>query len=311
MWLMHMWLIHEEWLDRKWSGLGRWSRYCPSPIPRTQKVLPHRLSRGALTVPATRRRFEQFGPAFAIIAIIAIAGCQTPQTTTVAPPATGMIGQPAAFGGWATQPQGAAYPPTISAPPMPGAPPAQMQAAAPMPGPATQWQSASPAQAPNSWSWSQPPATQPPSLQQYGTQLQNSANQAQQNVTAQTQQYANQLQAQPQQWANQSQQALANQQQQYTQQLQNTANQYQQGFNNQLQQANTQVPQQMQAGQQQLNNGFQQTQQAVTAQMPQYPQQMPQAPAPTQPSTSWNPFATSGSSLPPARGTPAPGLPSY
>ena len=99
--------------------------------------------------------------------------------------------------------------------------------------------------------------------------------------------------------------------QQYTQQLQNTANQYQQGFNNQLQQANTQVQQQMQAGQQQLNNGFQQTQQAVTAQMPQYPQQMPQAPAPTQPSTSWNPFATSGSSLPPARGTPAPGLPSY
>jgi hypothetical protein len=38
-------------------------------------------------------------------------------------------------------------------------------------------------------------------------------------------------------------------------------------------------------------------QQQVTAQMPQYQ---------TQPNTSWNPFATSATSLPPARATPLP-----
>jgi hypothetical protein len=76
---------------------------------------------------------------------------------------------------------------------------------------------------------------------------------------------------------------------------------------------------QLQNAQQQVNNGFQQTQQAVTSQMPPpnqqypqpYPQQMPpgqQAPASP---TSWNPFATSATSLPPARATPPPSIPKY
>jgi hypothetical protein len=113
------------------------------------------------------------------IPLLLAAGCQTPQTGTVAPPATGMIGQPAAYGSWATPPQGAAYPPTVSAPPM------QVAGAAPppMPGPATQWQAAAPAvpaapaaPAGNNWSWSQPSTGAPPSMQQYGNQLQAQAN---------------------------------------------------------------------------------------------------------------------------------------
>lgn len=241
------------------------------------------------------------------LSAVATVGCQTPNAaTTVAPPATGMIGQPAAYGGWATAPQGAAYPPTISAPPMPGpaaAPVAQM--APPMPGPATQWQSAAPAAQPaqNSWSWSQPQATPPPSLQGYGQQLQNSANQTQANLTNQAQQYGNQMQAQPQQWANQTQQTMANQQQQWNQQLQNTTNQYQQGVNNQVQGAQQQVTNQLQGAQQQVTNQLQGAQQQVTAQMPQY-----QAPPPA---NSWNPFATTSSSLPPARATPTTAVPRY
>ena len=85
---------------------------------------------------------------------------------------------------------------------------------------------------------------------------------------------------------------MANQQQQWNQQLQNTTNQYQQGFNNQ-----------MQAAQQQVNNQFQAAQQQVTAQMP-----TTQAPPPA---NSWNPFATSASSMPPARATPTTAIPRY
>lgn len=249
-----------------------------------------------------RRPMPRLAAAVLLLTGVATVGCQTPNAATqVAPPATGMIGQPAAYGGWATPPQGAAYPPTISAPPMPGPATAPFaQTPPPMPGPATQWQSASPTApaapaapaAPNSWSWSQPSTTPPPSLQQYGQQLQNSAAQTQTNLTNQAQQYANQMQAQPQQWANQAQQAMTSQQQQLNQQLQNTANQYQQGFNNQ-----------MQGVQQQMNGAYQQTQQQVTAQMPQY--QAPPA------ANSWNPFATSASSLPPARATPTTAVPRY
>jgi len=206
-------------------------------------------------------------------------GCQTPNTAnTVAPPATGMIGQPAQHGGWATPSQGAAYPPTVSAPPVPGmAAPAMPQPAAPMPGPATQWQSASPTAQPaaNGWSWSQPTGTAQPSIQQYGQQLQNQAGQAQQSLTNQAQQYTNQLQAQ-------TQQAVAGQQQQLNQQLQNAAGQYQQGLNNQLQSAQQQVTAQMPA-----------SQQTVTT------------------TNTWNPFATNASSLPPARATPPTSLPKY
>lgn len=223
-----------------------------------------------------------------IVVLLGAAGCQTPQNATVAAPSTGMIGQPAQYGSWATPPQGAAYPPTISAPPMPGPP-----AAAPMPGPATQWQAAAPAPptAPqtNSWSWSQPattaPGTAPPSMQQYGAQLQNTANQYTQNATNQAQQYANQMQAQPQQWANQAQQYANQQTQQLGNQMQNTVNQYTQGATNQMQQ------------------GMQSAQQQVTAQMPTYQSQ------PT--TTSWNPFATSAQSLPPARATPTSAVPRY
>jgi hypothetical protein len=241
--------------------------------------------------PSSHIRQPACGPLAAIacvVVLLAASGCQTPQNATVAAPPTGMIGQPAQYGSWATPPQGAAYPPTISAPPMPAAP-----STAPMPGPATQWQAAAPAPptAPpaNSWSWSQPattaPGTAPPSMQQYGAQLQNTANQYTQNATNQAQQYANQMQAQPQQWANQAQQYATQQTQQLNNQMQGTVNQYSQGVTNQLQQ------------------GMQSAQQQVTAQMPTY------QPQPT--NSSWNPFATSAQSLPPARATPTSAVPRY
>ena len=86
-----------------------------------------------------------------MLALLFVAGCQTPQTaSTVAPPATGMIGQPAQYGSWATPPQGAAYPPTASTPPMPG--------------PATQWQGAAPAN-----TMAQPAGTMP--QQQFANQV--------------------------------------------------------------------------------------------------------------------------------------------
>jgi hypothetical protein len=267
------------------------------------------------------RRVQPAALAAFFLLMLVTTGCQTPHTPgTVAPPATGMIGQPAAYGSWATPPQGAAYPPVSSAPPLPG--------------PATQWQGAAPAAPANSWSWSQPaaptmtqPQLQPPSLQQYGNQLQNTTQQYQQNLTNQTQQFANQLQQQPQQYANQMQQQLANQQQQLTNQTQATMNQYQQGLNDQWQQMNNQLQGQtqqayngMQQQGQQLTNQAQQAlngaQQQVTAQMPQmqptYQQPVYQQPAyQQQPASSWNPFATSATSLPPARSTPLQTVPRY
>jgi len=284
--------------------------------------------RGVLVVSSIHRNLRRVrSAALAAVATLALvaAGCQTPHSpATVAPPATGMIGQPAAYGSWATPPQGAAYPPVSNAPPLPG--------------PATQWQGAAPAAPANSWSWSQPAAPtmsqpQPPSLQQYGNQLQNSAQQYQQGLTNQTQQFANQLQQQPQQYANQMQQQLANQQQQLANQTQATMNQYQQGLNNQWQQMNNQLQGQtqqaynnlQQQGQQLYNQGQQAlgtAQQQVTAQMPQmqptYQQPVYQQPAyPQQPAyqqpgaSSWNPFATSATSLPPARSTPLQTVPRY
>ena len=146
--------------------------------------------------------------ALAAIALLGLAGCQTPPQTaapvygnTVAPPATGMIGQPAPYGSYS------AAPPAVSIPGGPGT--------APMPGPATSWQSVAQPAAPanNTWSWAQsgntttPPAIQQPAnMQQYANQMTNQANQYQQNLTNQAQQYANQMQAQPQQYANQAQQ---------------------------------------------------------------------------------------------------------
>ena len=208
--------------------------------------------------------------ALAAVALLGLAGCQTPPQTaapvygsTVAPPATGMIGQPATYGTYSAAPQAVAYPAA------PGT--------APMPGPATSWQGVAQPAAPaaNTWSWAQsgnaaapsmiPQQTgQPQSMQQYGNQLANQANQYQQSLTNQAQQYANQLQAQPQQYANQAQQALNTQQQQFNNQLQNTANQYQQSFNNQAQQLNNQFQQGMQSAQQQMNSQLQQA-------MPQMP----------------------------------------
>lgn len=234
--------------------------------------------------------------ALAAVALLGLAGCQTPPQTaapvygsTVAPPATGMIGQPASYGSYSAAPQAVGYP---------AAPGTQ-----PMPGPATSWQSVAQPAAPasNTWSWAQsgnatappalqqpgapPPGMQAPNMQQYGSQLSNQANQYQQSLTNQTQQYANQLQAQPQQYANQVQQSLTAQQQQLTNQLQNTTNQYQQGLNNQVQQG-------MQNAQQQVNNQVQQA--------------MPQMPAGPQQQTAngnWWPFSNT-SGMPPARSIP-------
>ncbi len=225
--------------------------------------------------------------ALAAVALLGLAGCQTPPQTaapvygsTVAPPATGMIGQPAAYGSYAAAPQNVAHPGT-----------------APMPGPATSWQGVAQPAAPatNTWSWAQsgnnaaPPAIQQPqSMQQYGNQLANQANQYQQNLTNQAQQYANQMQAQPQQYANQVQQSLTAQQQQLANQMQNTANQYQQGFNNQAQQ---------------LNNQFQQGMQGANNQLQQAMPQMPAGPQQQTANGNWWPFSDT-SAMPPARSIP-------
>lgn len=223
--------------------------------------------------------------ALAALLLVGLAGCQTPPQTaapaygaTVAPPATGMIGQPAPYNGYVSAPQGAAYPPSPV-----------------MPGPTSGWQPTAPAApvaqaapAPNTWSWSQSGTpTAPPSLQQYGNQMTN-----------QTQQYANQMQAQPQQWANSTQQAIANQQQQLTNQMQNTANQYQQSFNNQANQFNNQLQQNLQTQQQQLSGQMQQATNQMNTQMQ---QAMPQQQTVN---GNWWPFQ-SPSSVPPARATPA------
>ena len=228
--------------------------------------------------------------AMAAFVIVCSAGCQTAKgPSTVAAPATGMIGQPAQYGSWATPPQGAAYPPVSSAPPMPG--------------PATQWQAAAPAAPPaappaNTWSWSQPTMTAPAQAPaQYGAPPQGTANQFPQNVTAQAQQYANQMQAQPQQFANQMQ-ATANQYQQ------NAAAQWQQLGN----QAQQQTQQAMTSAQQQAQQYVNGVPQQVTSQMPQY---QPAYQPTTAPNTSWNPFSTSATSLPPARATPTTVVPRY
>ncbi len=222
--------------------------------------------------------------ALAALVLPGLVGCQTPPQTaapvygsTVPPPGTGMMNQPAPYGGFVSTPQGAAYPP--AAPVMPGPSQAQPQ--------------------PNSWSWSQSGSpTTPPSMQQYGNQLANQANQYQQGMTNQAQQYANQMQAQPQQWANSTQQSLANQQQQLNNQMQNTANQYQQGFNNQAQQWNNQLQQNLQTQQQQLSGQMQQATNQFNGQMQ---QAMPQQQTVN---GNWWPFQ-SPAGMPPPRATPA------
>ena len=213
--------------------------------------------------------------------LLGLAGCQTPPQTqapvygaTVPPPATGAIGQPAAYG----------YHPA---------------AGTPLPGPSTSWQGAAAPAAPasNTWTWAQSgnagqqPA--PQNMQQYGTQLANQANQYQQNVTNQAQQYANQLQNQPQQYLNQANQSLANQQQQINAQVQNSANQLQQGFNNQTQQLNNQFQQGLQSAQQQVNGQMQQ----AMPQMPAGPQQ--------QTANGWWPFTAPAGGMQPVRAVPA------
>ena len=236
--------------------------------------------------------------ALAILALLSLAGCQTPTQTaapaygTVPPPATGMVGQPAPYGSWATAPQGAAYPPAPSA--------------TPMPGPATTWQGAAPPAAPpaNTWSWSQSGSqTAPPSFQN-GTQP---PNQYQQSISNPAQQPGNPVQGQAQQPLNQAQQPL-NQAQQPLNQAQQPPNQYQQpqqGFNNQVQQYSGQLQQNLQGQQQQLNNQYQQASQQATNQMQ---QALPQYPTGQQPQTAngnWWPFSNT-SAMPPARTTPMP-----
>lgn len=208
--------------------------------------------------------------ALATAALLGLAGCQTARApATVAPPATGMIGQPAPYG---VQPQamGAAYP-----------------AMPPMPGPATQWQASAPAAPPqNGWTWAQPQAGAPayPAAPQMQTP-------SSQSLANQAQQYGNQMQAQGQQFANQMQNNASQQWQQMNNQAQGQANQI---MNQANQQANQYMNQANQQAQQYMNNA----QQQMTAQMP---VSQPQAV-----NTSWNPFATSALSQPPARATPAP-----
>ena len=231
--------------------------------------------------------------------LLSLAGCQTPQQpaaygAVVPPPGTGMINQPAPYGGYVSAPQGAAYPPTQTI--MPGPGPAPTMPAAPS------WQSAAPqmpaaqtAPPANSWTWAnsgQP--TPPPSLPTYGAPP--TINQAPQNLSNQAQQYANQVQAQPQQWANQTQQQLGQQQQQLTNQLQNTANQYQQGASNQLNSWNNQLQQNLQAQQQALSGQMQQATNQMQQAIPGAPQQ--------QTANGWWPF-TSPAGMPPARTVPA------
>jgi len=233
--------------------------------------------------------------ALASLLFVVLAGCQTPpQTaapaygaypTTVPPPATGMIHQPAPYG-YVSTPQGAAYPPAAPVMPGPAAAPAW-----PTTTPPPSLTAAPPAAPANSWTWSQSSqGTVPPNLQQYPQQLTNQANQYTQNLSQQAQQYSNQLQQQPQQWANQAQQSLAQQQAQLNNQLQGTANQYQQSFNNQLNQMNNQLQQNVQQGQQALTNQVQQA--------------LPQAPQQQTVNGNWWPFTDPGA-LPPARSTPA------
>jgi len=224
--------------------------------------------------------------AMALASVLIASGCQTPQQTaamptaypahpsaypapmTVAPPATGMIGQPAPYGNFASAPM-APQPTTALAPP---SLPASTAPAAPTN---------------NSWTWapsSQPAA--PPNIQQYGNQLQTQTNQYAQGLNNQAQQYANQLQQQPQQMANQMQQYANQQGQQINNQLQAAGNQYSQQFNNQLQQFNNQTQQALQS-----------QQQALSGQMPQVPQQQTA-------NGNWWPFTTPAG-MPPSRSTPA------
>ncbi|MFM1996195.1 MAG: hypothetical protein RLZZ111_582 [Planctomycetota bacterium] len=261
----------------------------PRPEPGTPDAVSRLRDHGSYLCLATA--------ALAAVALLGLAGCQTPPQTaapvygaTVAPPATGMIGQPAPYG--VTAPQGVSYPPTVSTP---------------MPGPATSWQGVTQpaAPSPSTWSWAQsgnvaaPAAVQQPgtyavpNTQQYGTQLANQANQYQQSLTNQANQYANQYANQAQQYANQTQQQLNNQ-------LQGATNQFQQGLNSQTQQFNNQLQQGMQSAQQQLNSGMQQANSQLQQAMP----QMPTGPQQQTANGSWWPFSSS-SGMPPARAVPA------
>ncbi|MFN7814037.1 MAG: hypothetical protein ACK5SI_15405 [Planctomycetia bacterium] len=204
--------------------------------------------------------------------LTAAAGCQTSRPTTYPPTA---IGQQAPYGGWATQPQGAAYP----------------ASPAPMPGPAPQPIANSWPQAPAPTTAAMPQAPQQPmyngpssqsiagNWQQMNTQAQQQAQQAYANAQQQVNQLTNQYQQQANQMANQ-----------YGNQAQQQANQY-------MNQAQQQAQQAMNQANQQMNQALQSGQQQFTAQMPQYPPQQPT-------STTWNPFATPATSQPPARAVP-------
>ena len=219
--------------------------------------------------------------AAAAAALICLAGCQTARApTTVAPPATGMIGQPAPYG-VQPQPMGPGYP-----------------AAPPLPGPATQWQASAPAAPPqNSWSWAQPQAGAPAYPAAPQMQMPNS-----QSIANQAQQYGNQMQAQGQQFAGQMQNSAA--------QMQNSANQQWQQMANQAQgQANQYMNQATQQANQYMNQAGQQAQQYVNGAQQQVTAQMPTGQPPAV-NTSWNPFSTSALTQPPARATPA-AVPKY
>lgn len=281
-----------------------WTLACHSLFSRPCLVNQPRLSAGEfLMVPSSTPHHSSPWPVFAaaILAVMA-SGCQTPQTnpyaTTVAPPATGMAGQPAPYGYNAAVPQGSGYP---SSAPMPG-PAMQPPAAGQMPPPGQIPPAASTATMPpaastatmqppalppgsqpqgSSWSWAQTSNTPPPP-----TSLQQAGAPPPQSFTAQAQQQANQYQqqlaGQAQQYSNQAQQATNN-----------TINGYQNQLNNQWQQAN-----------QQVQNGIQQAVPPAGQPVPQQAQYPPQSST-----SSWWPFGDPNQ-FPPARATPAP-PPSY
>jgi hypothetical protein len=276
-------LLHETDLDARVSLAIFPASLVPPAAHRQEKIPMVPSSTSSSLSPWLIHGSRLFLASSAILALVT-TGCQTPQTNpyaaTVAPPATGMAGQPAPYGYNAAVPQGAGYPsaapmpgPTMPAPttmgqvpptattPPPALPPGMQPPAAPAgQQPASSWSWAQTSNAPPQQQW-QAGAQPPPTMTQQGQQL---AAPYQQQVAAQAQQYS----AQAQQATN------------------NTINGYQNQLNTQWQQAN-----------QQAQNGLQppMTGQPVVQQS-QYPPQTS--------TNAWWPFSDPNQ-FPPARATPA------
>lgn len=234
-----------------WNALGK--TLFSNPLPSQVQRYKNNFRREPVTISvfcqlSLGKNRVLMGVAFTmLVAICGFSGCKTPPpglpygVTTVAPPATGMISQPAPYGAAGvgavgmTAPQGASYPPS------------------PVPGPAPSWQAAGQPQQPVQI----PPATNPPQqLQQYGVPINNSLAQPAQNpnsqLNTQTQQYGAQLQNN----VAQTQQNFNAQNQQYANQMQQNLQTQQQQLSGQLQQANGQVQQSLQPQQTTANGNW-------------------------------------------------------